>query len=131
VDTAEILVTLGGLLAIAGVIWYFFFSEGVAVLATAATGGPQEARVLIRGGYNPSVIEVTAGRPVRLHFYRDETSPCSDTVILGEWGISRSLPAHETTDIEFTPTRPGRFEFTCGMNMLRGTIVVREGSAKE
>lgn len=125
-DTAEVIVTLGGALAIAAVIWFFFLSERRAVSATAATGGVQEAKVVVRGGYEPSVIEVSAGRPVRLHFYRDETDPCSDTVVLGEWGISRALPAHETTDVEFTPTRSGRFDFNCGMNMLRGTIVVRE-----
>jgi len=30
--------------------------------------------------------------------------------------------------IEFTPTQPGRYEFTCGMNMFRGTIEVSPGA---
>lgn len=130
-DTTEIIVTLGGLMAIAVVIWFFFLSERGSVSATAVSGGLQEARVVVRGGYEPSVIEVTAGTPVRLHFFRDESNPCSDTVVLGEWGISRSLPAHETTDIDFTPTRPGRFDFTCGMNMIRGTVIVRESEVRQ
>ena len=44
-----------------------------------------------------------------------------------DFGIRRFLPAHQKTAVELTPTAPGTFEFTCGMSMLRGTLVV-EGS---
>jgi len=41
--------------------------------------------------------------------------------------FARDLPAHETTPVEFTPDKPGEFTFTCGMNMLRGKLVVVGG----
>jgi plastocyanin domain-containing protein len=62
---------------------------------------------------------------VRLDFYRDETASCSEEVIFGDFGIARHLPAFKTTPIEFTPNKTGEFTFTCGMNMLRGKLIVR------
>jgi plastocyanin len=96
-----------------------------AAAPSATVEGPLEARITVRGGYDPSVIEVRAGRPVRLIFHREEMEGCSDTVLLPEWGIYQHLPAHEDTVVEFTPEQPGEYEFTCGMQMLRGKIVVR------
>jgi plastocyanin domain-containing protein len=46
-------------------------------------------------------------------------------VILGDFGIARDLPAFRTTSIEFTPDKTGEFDFTCGMNMLHGKLVVQ------
>lgn len=127
-DSAEILVTLGGLAAIAWVIWYFFLGERIRTRASVGTGGVQEVTVRVKGGYEPDVIVVQKGRPVRLDFYRDETAPCSDTVVFGDFGIARPLPAFKTTPVEFTPDRAGEFTFTCGMNMMRGKLIVEDGN---
>jgi plastocyanin len=86
---------------------------------------PQEVRITVRDGYDPAVIEVGVGRPVRLIFRREEVEGCSDTVLLPEWGIVQRLPAYQDSVVEFTPPEPGQFEFTCGMHMLRGKVVVR------
>jgi plastocyanin domain-containing protein len=123
-DPSEIAVTLGGVAAIAGVIWYFFLGEKSQVRAEAGAGGVQRVRVLVKGGYEPDRIVVEQGRPVRLDFYRDETASCSDTVVFGDFGIARPLPAFKTTTVELLPEKAGEFTFTCGMNMLRGKLVV-------
>lgn len=122
-DLAEIGVIIGGLLLIAFVLWYFF-GERTAVSAQTAESGVQEIRVTVKGGYSPDVIVVRQGKPVRLDFYRDETASCSEQVIFGDFGIAKHLPAFETTPIEFTPETPGEFTFTCGMNMMRGKLIV-------
>lgn len=126
-DTAEIIVTLGGLAAIGWVVWYFFLGERAQTRAAVGAGGVQQVKVVVKGGYEPDVIVVQKGRPVRLDFYREETTSCSDTVVLGDFGISRSLPAFKTTPVEFTPNKTGEFTFTCGMNMLRGKLIVEDG----
>ena len=126
-DTAQILVSVGGAGAIAGVVWYFFLGERRQVRAAAGTGGVQEVTVRVKGGYEPDVIVVRKGQPVRLDFYRDETASCSDTVVFGDFGIAKPLPAFKTTPVEFTPDRAGEFTFTCGMNMMRGKLVVEPG----
>jgi plastocyanin domain-containing protein len=122
-DAAAWGVLAGGVALIALVLWYFF-GEREAVRAESAGGGVQEVKVTVKGGYAPDVIVVQQGRPVRLDFYRDETASCSDTVVFGDFGISRALPAYETTPVEFTPAEAGEFTFTCGMRMMRGKLVV-------
>jgi plastocyanin domain-containing protein len=89
-------------------------------------GGTQVLRVTVKGGYSPDILAVKRGRPVRIEFDRQEASSCSDTVVFGEFGISRPLPAFRTTPVQFTPEKAGTFEFTCGMNMLRGRLIVED-----
>ena len=81
-------------------------------------------KVVVEGGYAPYVIVVKQGKPVRFDFYRNETASCSDRVIFGDFGIARDLPAFETTSIELTPDKAGEFTFACGMNMMRGKLIV-------
>lgn len=122
-DSNEIIVVVGGVLAILFVLWYFF-GEREKVAASVGQSGVQEIEITIHGGYSPDVIVVREGVPVRLNFYRDETTSCSEQVIFGDFGIARSLPAYKTTPVEFTPNKKGEFTFTCGMNMLRGKLIV-------
>ena len=122
-DTAEIIVVIGGIGLIAFVLWYFF-GEREATAAVVNEAGVQEIDVTVKGGYSPDVIVVHRGRPVRLNFRREETSSCSEQVILGDFGIARDLPAFKTTPVEFTPEKSGEFPFTCGMNMLHGKLIV-------
>jgi plastocyanin domain-containing protein len=122
-DTTEIIVLIVGAGLIGLVLWYFF-GERESVAAEVNAGGVQEIAITVQGGYSPDVIAVKTGVPVRLNFYRDETSSCSEQVIISDFGIARDLPAFKTTQVEFTPDRSGEFPFTCGMNMLHGKLVV-------
>jgi plastocyanin domain-containing protein len=122
-DTTEIIVLIGGAALIGLVLWYFF-GERELFSAQVNEAGVQEIDITVKGGYSPDVIAVKRGVPVRLNFYRDETSSCSEQVVIGDFGIARDLPAFKTTQVEFTPDRPGEFPFTCGMNMLHGKLVV-------
>ena len=120
------LVALIALGTIALVNWYFLFSKKAsAAVAAAGDTGVQQATIRVEGGYEPSVVEVSAGRPVRLIFDRRETNPCSEELVLPAFGIRRELPAFQKTAIEFTPQAPGRYDFSCGMGMLHGAVVVR------
>jgi plastocyanin domain-containing protein len=123
-DGLQIAVTIAGLLLIAAVGW-FFFGERPQTAAQLA-GGVQVLRVTVKGGYSPDTLVVKRGRPVRIDFDRQETASCSDIVVFGDFGISRALPAFQTTPVELTPEKPGTYEFTCGMNMLRGRLIVEE-----
>jgi plastocyanin domain-containing protein len=122
-DTTELLVLAGSVALIALVLWYFF-GERERVSAGLTQAGVQEIKVTVKGGYSPDVIVVKQGVPVKLDFYRDETASCSEQVVFGDFGIARDLAAFKTTSIEFTPDKAGEFTFVCGMNMLRGTLIV-------
>jgi len=112
-----------GILVIGWINWYFFLARPEA-FQPVASGGVQTVPVVVEGGYQPAHISVAAGTPVRLVFDRRETSPCSEEVVMPDFGMKHYLPAHRTTAVEFTPTEPGTFDFSCGMSMLRGRITV-------
>jgi len=123
-DTSEIMVTVGGLALAVFVVWYFFFSSRQTA-AAVSSGGVQEVAVTVKGGYSPAVIEVERGKPVQLSFYRDEENSCSEELLMPDFSVRRDLPAFKTTLVELLPQQAGTFEFTCGMGMLRGSLVVK------
>lgn len=125
-SATEWLVVVGGIAAIAWVNWYFFLAGQRAVSATAGAGGQQEVTIAVRGGYDPAVVRVRRGQALRLVFDRQETSGCSEEVVLPAFGIRRFLPPFEKTIVELRPEEPGSYEFTCGMSMLRGRLIVEE-----
>jgi plastocyanin domain-containing protein len=45
--------------------------------------------------------------------------------MLPDYGIKRGLPLNEPVTVEFTPAKAGEFTFSCGMGMVKGTLVVR------
>ena len=120
----QFLVTVGGLAAIGLIAWFFWLKRSPGVKASIVSDGYQEQMILVKGGYTPNTIRVTAGRPVRLLFRREETAACSEQVVLADFGKSAPLPTGQVVPIEFMPGEPGTHEFTCQMGMLRGQIVV-------
>lgn len=124
-STDGIVVLLLGIAAVAWVNWYFFFAQRTAAAATVQ-GGVQTVTVAVHGGYDPAQVRVKRGTPLRLVFDRQETSSCSEEVVFPDFDVRRFLPAHQKTAVEITPARAGTFEFTCGMGMLRGKLIVEE-----
>lgn len=122
----QMLVLAAGIAAILWINWYFFVAGRGDGVRAGNSGGVQTVEVLVEGGYEPAVIRATAGTPLRLAFNRQETSSCSEEVVIPEFGVRRFLPAFETTEVEIVPVDPGEYEFTCGMGMLRGRLVVEE-----
>jgi plastocyanin domain-containing protein len=124
VSTDQVVVTILSVLLAAGIAWFFWGPRRGGYRAPVTSGGYQEAMVVVKGGYTPDVIVVERGRPVRLLFRREETAACSEMVILPDFGKSARLPEGEIVPIEFVPLKPGEYEFTCQMGMLRGKLIV-------
>jgi plastocyanin domain-containing protein len=93
-------------------------------VAAAEVAGVQEVKIKVKGGYDPDVIVVKRGKPVRLHFNRQESALCSEIVIFDKIDLSAKLPEGETVTIEFTPKEKGEIPFQCQMGMLRGKVIV-------
>jgi plastocyanin domain-containing protein len=123
-STADLIVVVASIAAIVWVNWYFFLAERPAATAVARTAGLQEVAITVKGGYTPAEIHAKAGVPLRLVFDRQETSSCSEEVVIGDFGVRRFLTPFAKTAVELIPDRAGRFDFTCGMGMLHGTLVV-------
>jgi len=109
-------------------------SQRVRVLSRRATrraDGTQEATVVVDRGYVPSRIELEAGVPTVLRFVRREDDPCTEMLVCELLPSQHRLVAHGETEVRFTPPRPGRYAFTCGMGMYSGELVVRSAQRKE
>jgi plastocyanin domain-containing protein len=117
---------IGGAAALIGLVnWYFLGRSRGPVVAAAGPGQVAEFTIRVEGGYSPNAIEVPRGSRVRLIFDRLEDNPCSEEVVVPDFGIRRDLPAFARTAIEFTADAVGKHQFACGMGMLRGQIIVK------
>lgn len=114
--------------AIGWVYWYFFRAGRTPARLPAPdpAGGATGDTIVVDGGYSPNSVRVAAGRPVRLVFDRRDDSGCTEEVVFPDFGIRRYLPTGQRTTIELPPAAPGRYGFTCGMSMLRGTLLAEE-----
>jgi P-type Cu+ transporter len=126
---AQIAVTAGGFLLIAGLAWFFFGPKEAHRAELRA--GIQEVEIQVKGGYSPNLICVHQGVPLRLVFDRHENSDCSSRVVFPDFGVSKSLVAFGKTTVELMPAQAGEFDFACGMNMLHGTLIVETNGAAQ
>ena len=74
-------------------------------------------------GYEPSVLTVKAGIPVKWTVDGSGARGCTSMLSVPSMNILRPLTAGLQT-IEFTPENPGSIAFSCSMGMVRGSITV-------
>lgn len=120
---ANWVVLIAGVAAIIWVNWYFFVA-GRRTVTAATTAGTQEVQIEVKGGYDPGVVRLKRGVPARLVFNRQETSPCSEEIVIPAFGVKQFLAPFKKTTVEILPKDAGKFEMTCGMSMLHGTLLV-------
>ena len=77
-------------------------------------------------GYNPNVLYVKKGIPVRWIIDVKQMSGCTDEIIMPEYNIKKALQPGENI-IEFTPEEAGEIKFSCWMEMVWGKFIVTEG----
>lgn len=116
----KIIITLGGILVIIFIYWFFFGKKEKAV----AVG--ESIDIIVKGGYSPSAISAKKGKPLKLNFLRQDPSACLEEVVLADFKIRRFLPVNKKIIITLTPEKTGRFSFSCGMNMYHGQLIIHE-----
>ena len=127
-DIANWIVTIGGLLLIGLIAWFFWGPKKGGSLATVSASGFQETAIRVKNGYNPSRVIVQSGKPVRFEFTREENAACSEMVVFPDFQKSATLPVGKKVMIDLPPMNEGNYEFTCQMGMYRGTIIVKEAT---
>jgi len=86
-------------------------------------GGVQRISVdLSKGFYDPSVIDAKAGVPLEISF--GQGSGCLASVLVPDFGIDQDLTAGGAV-VKLPATKAGEYEFSCGMHMVFGKIVVQ------
>jgi membrane fusion protein, heavy metal efflux system len=76
-------------------------------------------------GFEPAKVTLKAGTPAKLTFIRTSDKTCATEVAFPSLKLKRALPLNEPVDVEFTPSATGDITFACGMDMLKGTVVVQ------
>lgn len=96
---------------------------------TKVENGVQIVNSTLSSGRYPN-IEVTVGTPVKwtINAPQGSINGCNNRMIIRTYDIEYSFKTGENV-IEFTPTKTGRFQYTCWMGMIRGSITVVEAGA--
>jgi sulfite exporter TauE/SafE/copper chaperone CopZ/plastocyanin len=80
-----------------------------------------------RYGYEPNYFKVRVGIPVRWEIEDVGTSGCTNAIVAkGLFPDEIPLAPGKVSIKEFTPTKPGKYKFSCWMGMVSGIIEVVE-----
>jgi len=90
--------------------------------------GPRVQKFTVKiteGGFEPVSLRLRRGVQARITFLRTTDRTCATEVMIRDFGIKRDLPLNQPVVITLTPNQKGEFSFTCGMNMMRGKLIVQ------
>jgi plastocyanin len=90
--------------------------------AAKVEGGVQKISVDVARTYNPNVIQLKAGVPAEITF--SQAQGCTAIVQSSDLGFNEDLSSGPKT-VKLKGLSAGTYNFACGMNMVRGTIVVQ------
>ena len=114
----KIIVLITGILGICFTYWFFFMKKDTVKTVEDSVD------IVVEGGYSPSSISITQGKPTHINFIRKDPSSCLEEIVIPEFKIRRFLPLNEKVTITVTPSKSGEFSMSCGMNMFHGKIIV-------
>lgn len=115
----KIIVAGLGLLGVGFTYWFFLMKKNK---VTAVT---DKVEIVVQGGYSPEVISIPKNKKTVVTFIRRDPSSCLEEVVMPDFKIRKSLPLNQPVTLELTPPRAGEFNYTCGMGMFHGKIIVK------
>ncbi len=107
--------------------------------AQAASAKPQAAAVQEKkvqkvkltvdaNGYVLTPATLAKGVPVKMDVDLQTVKGCARTVVISAFEVKKTVKDGDAT-IEFTPTKAGKIDIVCGMNMVKGSFTVTEGAS--
>ena len=93
--------------------------------AQTASAGIQEHTIDVAGEFAPASVTLKAGQPARLHFRRSDKPTCADEIVIPDLNIRKKLAANHTVTIDIPAQQARTLTFACGMNMMKGSVVVQ------
>ncbi len=87
-------------------------------------GAVQVVRMTVTpyGVYEPDALRVQAGVPIRWEIQGSKNMGCADTLVSRSLGLDLALSSGVTV-VQVPALAAGRYGFSCGMGMVRGTMV--------
>jgi hypothetical protein len=92
--------------------------------AAPAAAGAVRVEVIERG-FEPPRVQVARGSRASIEFIRRSDTTCATDVVIESQNIRRELPLNQPVTVDVNAGAGGEIEFTCGMSMFKGAIVVQ------
>ncbi|MBP7842527.1 sulfite exporter TauE/SafE family protein [Candidatus Woesebacteria bacterium] len=87
--------------------------------------GVQKVTIVAQNsGYTPNYFSVKKGVPVELTVQSMDVYSCAADFVFKEFGISVFLGPTDSKSFTFTPTKKGKFTYSCSMGMYSGVMEV-------
>ncbi len=107
------------------------FAVAVALAAPALTAPQDKASGKVQvvkltfddKGYVVTPSTMTKGVPVKMEVDLGTVKGCMRTVVINAFNVKQTVKDGATT-IEFTPSKSGKIDIICGMNMGKGWFTV-------
>ena len=115
----EIIVLIFSGLGIVFTYWYFLGKKEEEVEASRTVD------IIVDGGYSPEVISIPLGKVTTLNFIRQDKNTCLEEIILSDFRVRKYLQLNQKVTIQIKPAYKGEYQYSCGMNMFHGKIVVK------
>lgn len=113
------LITVIGIIIILFIYWFFLMKKEKEVKVSNSID------IIVNGGYSPEVISIPVDKTTKINFLRTDPTECLSEVTLGDFKIKKELPLNQKVTVEINPKKKGEFNYSCGMGMYHGKIIVK------
>ena len=107
------------------IIWWFFIREVHDTELAKADQNKQKAQIVIQGGYSPSTLFLQKGIPAEVEFLQKDSTACLAEVRSAELALDKKIAPGEKVTIKVPTDQAGEYNYSCGMNMFHGKVVVK------
>lgn len=104
------------------VVWFFSDER----FSPAETVNNQVTININNSGYRPTYFKVKVNQPVTLTLKSNNVRSCALSFVFRAFNIRAILKPTDQQTFTFTPTKTGRFTYSCSMGMYSGTMEVVE-----
>ncbi len=84
----------------------------------------ETVKIKVSTSYSPKSVKVKKGEAVKLEFTRVDDQNCGDELVFPNLGIKKELPVGQPVLVELTPNESGDLQFNCGLEMMKGKVIV-------
>ncbi len=121
----NIVVIIGAVLLISFITWWFFGKHKVTEGEASLSNDTQKVTITVSGGYTPNTVVLRRGVPAQIIFDRKDSSGCFNEVVFPDFGVHETLPVGQQHPVEIDTSKPGEYQYACGMNMFHGKVVIK------
>lgn len=84
----------------------------------------QHASIIVNEGFWPNTVLFEPNRPIKLNFIRENTSKCSEEIVIPALNKRIKLEPFRDNIIELKFAKAGAYSFKCGMGLMNGKFII-------